>query len=327
MKYSFCRYALPIIFFLFFTHQEVLAACTKSPAADVTITLPASITVQRDAPVGTVLFTQYGGVPSPTGGVSGCSDSNYMLFKLNTALTASSIANVFNTSVPGVGVQIKDANNAYALPGMALAYSWGTAAPNTNYGMWDSWTVSYIVTGQVSAGTVSFASPLATAYITASSTQLINSVTMNNLKISGTTQIVPLACSITTPTMQFTLGDVFAGSLTSVGTTAKPTVFNLGLNCNAGARVNAQLTGTQNTDTSTAGVLKLTNAGGANVATGVGIQLLYNNVPLALGNNIVLKTSAGGVEALPFTAQYYQTKTVVTPGSANATATLQLTYQ
>ncbi|MNH37426.1 Fimbria adhesin protein precursor [compost metagenome] len=87
------------------------------------------------------------------------------------------------------------------------------------------------------------------------------------------------------------------------------------------------MTGTQNTDTSTTGVLQLTNAGAANVAKGVGIQILYNNTPLALNNNIVLKTSAGGQETFPFVAQYYQTRNPVSTGSANATMTLNLTYQ
>ena len=52
-------------------------------------------------------------------------------------------------------------------------------------------------------------------------------------------------------------------------------------------------------------------------------------LPLKLDNNIVLKTSAGGQEFPPgtFTARYFQTKDNVTAGSANATATLNITYQ
>lgn len=118
-----------------------------------------------------------------------------------------------------------------------------------------------------------------------------------------------------------------AANLTAIGNTAKPKEFNVGLTCDAGTRVNAMLTGVQNTDTSTAGVLQLTGAGSAEVASGVGIQILYNNTPLALNNNIVLKTSAGGQETFPFTAQYYQTKNTVKTGSANAIATLNITYQ
>ena len=62
-------------------------------------------------------------------------------------------------------------------------------------------------------------------------------------------------------------------------------------------------------------------------AEGVGVQLVYNTIPLQLNNRILLKQSAGGQEAFPLTARYYQTRAVVKPGSANATATLNVTYQ
>ncbi|HDE1997161.1 TPA: fimbrial protein, partial [Klebsiella quasipneumoniae] len=67
--------------------------------------------------------------------------------------------------------------------------------------------------------------------------------------------------------------------------------------------------------------------GSAGVAQGVGVQLVYNNTPLILGNNLVLKRTNGGQEMFPLTARYYQTNTTVTTGIANASATLSLTYQ
>ncbi len=74
-------------------------------------------------------------------------------------------------------------------------------------------------------------------------------------------------------------------------------------------------------------VLALNGQGTPGTADGVGIQMLYNNVPLQLNNRIVLKRSAGGQETFPLVARYYQTRSVVRPGSANATATLNITYQ
>lgn len=85
--------------------------------------------------------------------------------------------------------------------------------------------------------------------------------------------------------------------------------------------------GTQNPDVGTASVLALTNQGDADVAQGVGVQLLYNGSPLILNNRLVLKSSTGGQETFPITARYYQTRTTVTTGKANASATLDLTYQ
>ena len=56
-------------------------------------------------------------------------------------------------------------------------------------------------------------------------------------------------------------------------------------------------------------------------------ELLYNGAPLAINSPLLLKRSSGGQETLPLTARYYQTLTSVESGSANATATLNLTYQ
>ncbi|MCL6720425.1 fimbrial protein [Klebsiella sp. T2.Ur] len=102
---------------------------------------------------------------------------------------------------------------------------------------------------------------------------------------------------------------------------------NLGLNCDVGANINVSLSGTQNPDISDSSVLALTGQGGAGVAKGVGVQIVYNGAPLMLNNRIVLKTSSGGQETFPLTARYYQTRTTVSTGTANASATLNLTYQ
>ncbi|MOA33246.1 Type-1 fimbrial protein, A chain precursor [compost metagenome] len=74
-------------------------------------------------------------------------------------------------------------------------------------------------------------------------------------------------------------------------------------------------------------MLALTNTGQAGTAGGMGVQLLYGGTPLKINNNIVLKATPGGQETLQFTARYYQTNKVVTPGKANSSATLNITYQ
>lgn len=146
----------------------------------------------------------------------------------------------------------------------------------------------------------------------------------------GNNTIIPVACSLTTPNLNFPIGDILASKFgTSVGTipSGAQNTQNLGLNCDAGANINVTLQGAQNPDVSTTSVLALTGQGNADVAQGVGVQLLYNGSPLVLNNRIVLKQSSGGQETFPITARYYQTKTSVATGKANASATLDLTYQ
>ncbi|HHB1450056.1 TPA: fimbrial protein, partial [Serratia odorifera] len=98
---------------------------------------------------------------------------------------------------------------------------------------------------------------------------------------SGNT-VTQLACSLNASNIQVPLGDVLATEFTGVGTTLKPKAFNVGLNCDANAKINVSLGGTQSAESSDSSILQLTNAGSAGVAKGVGVQLLYNNTPLKL---------------------------------------------
>jgi type 1 fimbria pilin len=159
---------------------------------------------------------------------------------------------------------------------------------------------------------------------------LEDGVTFAQLDLTGNNAIVPVACSIMTPSLTFPIGDVLVETFSGViGTTPRQggNTQNLGLDCDAAANINISLSGIQNPDVETSSVLALTGQGNEGVAKGVGVQLLYNDVPLELNNRIVLKPSTGGQESLPITARYYQTQTEVTPGTANASATLNLTYQ
>ncbi|MCD9160337.1 fimbrial protein, partial [Escherichia coli] len=102
---------------------------------------------------------------------------------------------------------------------------------------------------------------------------------------------------------------------------------NLGLTCAAGTNITVSLSGIQNPDSANTSVMALTGQGNAGTAKGVGVQLIYNGVPLVMNSRLFLRQSAGGQETLPLTARYYQTLNRVESGSANASATLNLTYQ
>lgn len=143
--------------------------------------------------------------------------------------------------------------------------------------------------------------------------------------ITGT--VTKIACSLNSTSINVPLGDISATQFTGIASTAGDKGFNVGLSCDKEAKINVALAGTQNSDTSDTSVLALTNTGQTGTATGVGVQLLYGGVPLKINNNILLKTSPGGQETLPFTARYYQTQATVGAGLANSSATLNITYQ
>lgn len=289
-----------------------------------------ALTVQRDAPVGTLLAESV----IPVSQVWNCSSAVGVKYGQDTGVkiydsTYNSIQDgmrVYSTSVTGIG---------YALSVTAPAYCgghWLNITSDSNYitgcylsGIFNSGYVSqgYRIrlykTGPVSSGMIT------SQRIGAGITRIANiwdnedPININNFNITS------FACSLTSTSINVPLGDIFATKFTGIASTAGDKSFDLGLSCDKDARINVSLAGTQNADTAETSVLALTSAGQTGTASGV--QLLYGGTPLKISNNILLKTSLGGQESLPFTARYFQTKAAVGAGLANSSATLNITYQ
>lgn len=296
-----------------------------------------NVIVQRDAPSNSAVSGLIYGVQQD---VATCVDpggtgvANGIVSVLNTAGSYNGNA-VFNTSLNGIGISMGLLGGFYAgqydkpmLAGTTFTSEGWSSGPPTR-----TWTYQpYIQFVKTAALATSGYINQQIAYYRPEygSTNFMAGVNSGviPLYISGTVTVV--ACSISTPNLTFPIGDVPVSSFGStVGTTpaVAQNTQNLGLNCDVGANINVSLSGTQNPDISDSSVLALTGQGGAGVAKGVGVQIVYNGAPLMLNNRIVLKTSSGGQETFPLTARYYQTRTTVSTGTANASATLNLTYQ
>ncbi|MGX8892248.1 fimbrial protein [Enterobacter cloacae] len=278
-----------------------------------------TINVQRDAPVGTVIFS---GAASNTGTyLSGCTNPLMLGFSMryNNAALSSYGNHVYNTNVSGIGIRLS--SNAY-FENPSNTFS---SSAQTSYVVWYGGWVELVVTGPVSSGALT-PGPIGAVTLQGSDGIYRDGLTV---QLTGGT-INALACTITTPQLTFPIGDISAAAFGSVvGTTpaVAQNTQNLGLNCSAGTNISVSLSGIQNPDSANTSVMALTGQGNSGTAKGVGVQLLYNGSPLTLNSRLLLKQSAGGQETLPLTARYYQTLTSVESGSANASATLNLTYQ
>ena len=324
------------VLFLYSTHAWSFFAC-NTESTGVTINAP-TLVVQRDLPVGarlaapdftspvTLLFSCPAGNTYPTGG-------QYLGIKAGTVysgLTAGG-GRIYTTNLPGLGIQLGGQLSGSA----GVSSGWigfaGNVDGNVNQGIFGSTSGVFRAAEGAAAVTFYKIGDMSSGVLT----QQVGSLILGNVgnwaqpevpvNITGMSVTV-LACSLTTPTVAAPLGNVYATAFTGVGSTTGNVDFNLGLNCAAGTKVNVTMNGTQNTDTANTSVLALTGAGSAGVAKGVGAQILYNNTPLNIGSRLLLKTAAGGIETFPFKARYYQTLSNVLPGSANATATLSITY-
>ncbi|MEP8888261.1 fimbrial protein [Enterobacter roggenkampii] len=286
-----------------------------------------NITVQRDLPVGSQIAAI---TPADPGYFWSDYDGGCYLYDIMKYLgaKASTIADVYDTNIPGVGIKLSIATNngsAFASPPPGSLIEINPVGGN-GHGIF--YRTAYLVkTGNITSGTLTageFAEILG-QHQDGSSKQ---SVTYT---IEGTNTITQVACALTTgDKLYLPIGDVPADQFKAAGTVSQQSsTVNLGLNCDAGANINITLNGQQSPDTSDKTVLAVSGNGneGALIADGIGVQLMYNNAPIELNKSLNLKRSTGGQENFQITARYVQTKNQVRPGTANATATLNLTYQ
>lgn len=146
------------------------------------------------------------------------------------------------------------------------------------------------------------------------------------IKLSNKTPITHVGCFIddVDKTKTIPLGDVYTSNFRGLGSTAgtkKDVILNI--NC-----------GSVNTDTKlkfvgpaadrTTTALALSNEPGK--ATGVGVQLFVNGSVAPVNQEVSLGVLPQGKNSITLSAQYIQTAANITPGVANARATINVTY-
>ncbi|MBI0277969.1 fimbrial protein [Hafnia alvei] len=158
------------------------------------------------------------------------------------------------------------------------------------------------------------------------------SVTGGTVHFKGT--VIDAACAVDDNSIEqtVTMGQVrtarfgTAGAVT-VGKAADQKVpFSISLkDCDSTVASNASLT--FNGTASAAYPSALENAGGPGSASGVGIQIYdAKGAALSLGSASATVALINGENTLSFTADYVATKTTVTSGDVEATATFNVTY-
>jgi len=316
------------VFLLFFLLITEAMACDGSAAFDPAQSVSfGHVIVQRDTAVGTVIAKGNATLNGEAHYWIGNDPCNiYFIMQYNGAVS-SGMANIYTTNIPGVGIR-------------ASMYSWnhggGFSAPPPGglittlsgaggYGF-NAPTVELIKTGAIVSGSLV---PGNVAKLQSENNVSTSPNASSTWTLTSPVSVTQVACDIISgPSLSFPIGNVEAGQFHSPGTVSKETnTVKLGLDCDPNANINITLNGAQNAGTSDDSVLALSNQGQNGVAEGIGVQLLYDNNPLKINAMLHLKQSTGGQESFPLTARYIQTKDIVKPGTANATATLNLTYQ
>ncbi|WP_437887514.1 fimbrial protein [Phytobacter sp. V91] len=247
---------------------------------------------------------------------------------------------VFESGVPGIGyiLGLKDTGASTWLP---LQTQLTQTFPASGSGIANSlgWSakVTFVKTGvPMQAGT--YTTPLlniATLHAMTGSDDAPTATATASVIINPTTiEVIATGCTISMPVMDINLGTVDMHTLASVNSTSPLETFYVNLQCDANISLNAVLTD-QTDQSNTSDIVSLTPT---STASGVGVQFFYaGSGPLSLGPDsslsgtinqfyITATTSSAESLTLPFQVRYIRTGEI-TPGSANALASLTFSYQ
>ncbi|CAG9177811.1 Fimbria adhesin protein [Cupriavidus laharis] len=318
---AFCQ----IFLWALLTATSARATCTGNGVTS-TVALPASLTVPRDLPAGSIIYDT-GWVGNSSAYIQ-CDPLDTWSYGYSVPMTPTASGGVYETSVQGIGVRTGWSNTLGVRPGditQAMIQDWprmqltlpnikGAYLPPALY------RVQLIKTGDIAPGVIAFQNPIATSIyggIVATSTNFTS--TQVNIKTAG--------CRVTNSNITVNLPKASAQGFSGVGSTQGTTAFSIPLVCDAGINVAYELDGPA--DASNApGVLA--NQAGSGMATGVGVQVLQGNAPVTLGavsSPYIRTTRDNETVSIPMAARYYKTSQVVTSGSVNAIATLNMNYQ
>lgn len=227
------------------------------------------------------------------------------------------------SNIPGIGISVQTAAlggdfNRWFGPSSTEKQSWEIADT-----VWyikiqktgQVTTSNTIRSGQVAQLTQKNQTPIGTWYLT----------TLN--MPANAIRINVLSCSLKNNQSIYNIDmkDWYDTQFPDIGSTSTPVDIPITLTCAAGTNIKATVTSSKYEDTAT-GKLGLT---GANTATGVAIQLLdKNNNPIKLNttNNLQNNVPAGDY-MFNWKARYIKTAANITPGTANASATVNIRYE
>ncbi|MFZ1874900.1 MAG: fimbrial protein [Chania sp.] len=281
------------------------------PAAKMAVTIP-PLMVQRDLPVGSVIWQQTAEANQPI--LTGeCETANTLRSNLvgQDSGILSGQSQVYSTGLAGVGYAVS--RTPMFNDGWPDNYHEGPPPSPMAY-----FSLRLVVTGPISSGVINSGEY---------ARKTVNGQVVEQLMISSPITITRQACELNDSRDRVVpLPAVLRSSFSGPGSSQGEKTFQLALTCDAGAQVNIQFDGEADAS-GTPGVLALVDQDQPGVARGIGVQLLYNQTPLKLGERLLLETAPAGLRSYPFTVRYYQTQPQVASGEVNAVATFNLTYQ
>ncbi|EKT1238209.1 fimbrial protein, partial [Escherichia coli] len=296
----------------------------------------ANMTIPRDAPVGAIIGYYFTSGITPFSCDSSAPDLKSQEFGIkaygNYVMTMDN-RRIYSTNRPGIGYSVYAVNSACYSKSVTVSGS-GTLGGDVNTalicsnptgsltsGFTSTPGFIFYKTGPVTPGTVN-ATRIGAFVLRNDQTTYLTESTFGFTPFAVTSS----GCSISNVNNIFNvdMGSVKKTEFSGIGSSpasSNTRDININLACDAGTKVSMQVDG--NVINAANGILKLNNDTGA--ATGVGVQLLYNNSPLTLSSPVFIGTASTTMN-IQLQSRYYQTQAEVKSGVANSVATFTMTY-
>lgn len=299
------------------SHFSQAAGCLLSGDTQTDTIDAGEILVQRDAPVGSVLFRKM--MPATGATLGSCDTGAYSKqLQLVNLQPVPGHTDLYQSGVQGVGIRLQSGGTP--LTGSTSDTQNGPATLKDE----DMVTFSLIKTGPVEPGMLTHQDLLQVNY----TGQDGGVVTAKRFTLAGGT-VTQASCQVRTPSIVVPMGSLDKKTLKGVNSVASVRDFQIALDCNKNTNVNvtfAPLTAQGENAQRLKGVLEGDAVTGA--ATGVGIQMLMGGVPVEFNTLLPAgSTSADGLFSIPLQARYFQILDHITPGTINARVAFTMTYQ
>ncbi|SNY79615.1 fimbrial protein [Enterobacter sp. CC120223-11] len=309
-----------IILVNFYTN-EARANCSPSPVTTTVSLTPATITVPPQTQPGQPIGPAYGPFNASYASLGNCGFVPYMYLAFNTPLTPTAYANIYATSVPGVGVKVWTSFISLTYVGNTPTYwylhnSSGGAAGITGI------YIQFYSIGNMTSGRITLPNPLVKAMTSTSQVSPLNTTIYNYLAIGNQVSVNAPTCTIGNPDQTVQLPQVNGTDLRRNGPGRYPAKksFTINFTCTPGMLLQTKFEGTAMSGNND--VLANTESGNDNV----GIQMVYNNSPVTLGQNLTVTNNAQASQIMNLDSYYFYKGGSLTSGQIKTVTTFTISY-
>ena len=248
---------------------------------------------------------------------------------------------IYQTSVSGIGISFYVVNGSVQtlITSAGGGYTSGTIGAPGN-GALPGILANLVVTGPVVSGYSLSGLPTISVTFTPTGTCGWSTGISNTIQASASNSaVVPITCTVTTPSVSVNLPIVSLSALSTLGKTAGDTHFPIGLSCASGANVYLTLSDA----TTPANTTSLLTLAANSTAQGIKLRILNSAGAIAFGPDSAeagtthqwFLGGSSSVNGIPLTVQYYRDDTNpagtapagLSAGSVHAQATFTMSYQ